>query len=309
MNRAQVTSWAEGPRYSHVESLPAPASDELQLRVLAAGLHHVVRSRATGQHYSSNVLPHIPGVDCVARDEATGNLYYCLKFAPDFGTFAEYINIPKSNAIPIPAGVDPVGFAASANPAMSSWMALSQRTSDLPKDYSVLIIGATSASGRMAVNVARALGAAKVIGLARNADALAKVEGLDERVVQAPNIKDTDLSQLDYDVILDYVYGDVALHVLGSVRPGKPVQYVQIGGLAQTDIALPSAILRSRNITLRGAGPGAWSFKGASIELPKMAQALAGWKMLDAQAFPLKDIEQVWGDKTLGGAARIVIQP
>lgn len=309
MHRAQVETWGEPPRYSAVNRLAAPAAGELQLHVLAAGLHNVVRSRASGSHYSAGALPHVPGVDGVAKDESTGQLYYCFKIAPDFGTFADLVNVPKTNAIPLPAGVDPVAFAASANPTMSSWMAITQRTVDLPKDYTVLIIGATSASGRMAVQVARALGAAKVIGMARNAESLAKVDGLDERIVQAANVKDTDLSKLSCDVILDYVYGEAAIHVLSSIQRGRPVQYVTIGGLSQTDIALPSAILRSRDITLRGAGPGAWNLKGASVEMPKMVQAMAGWELLEAQAFPLKDIEQVWNDQTLGKGGRIVIQP
>ncbi|RYP65989.1 hypothetical protein DL771_008036 [Monosporascus sp. 5C6A] len=42
------------------------------------------------------------------------------------GTFAEYVNVEKTNAYPLPEGADPVAFAASA---MSSWMALTQRTS------------------------------------------------------------------------------------------------------------------------------------------------------------------------------------
>ncbi|KAJ1324854.1 NADPH:quinone reductase [Microdochium nivale] len=309
MNRVQVDSWAEGPRYVVADRPPAPASDELQLRVLAAGLHLVVRARATGTHYSAHDLPHVPGVDCVARHDATGQLYYCSKIASDFGTFADYINIARANAVALPAHVDPVAFAASYNPAMSSWMAITQRTADLPANYSVLIIGATSASGRMAVHAAKALGAATVTGIARNADALAKVQGLDQRIVQASSVQDTDLSQLDCDLILDYVYGDVALHVLSSLKPGKPVQYVQIGSLGQTDIALPSAILRSKDVTLRGAGPGAWSLRAAQVEMPKLVAALAGWELLDAKALPMKDIRQIWNDHTLAGAGRLVVQP
>ncbi|KXJ89822.1 hypothetical protein Micbo1qcDRAFT_165195 [Microdochium bolleyi] len=309
MHRVQVDSWSEGPRYVAVDRPPTPGADELQLRVLAAGVHNVVRSRASGKHYSANQLPHVPGVDCVAQDEATGQLYYCSKITPDFGTFADYINIGKANAVPLPAHVDPISFAGSYNPCMSSWMAITQRTSNLPENYSVLIIGATSASGRMAVNVAKTLGAGKITGMARNADTLAQVDGLDHRIVQASSVQDTDLSQLECDLILDYVYGDVVLHVLSSLKRGKPVQYVQIGGLGQTEISLPSAILRSTDITIRGAGPGSWSMKGAQTEMPKLAKAMGEWKLLGAEALPMKDIEQIWGDRSLAAAGRLVLKP
>ncbi|TGJ80081.1 hypothetical protein E0Z10_g8683 [Xylaria hypoxylon] len=252
MHVAQVRDWSEGPRYVTVDDPPAPSEDQIQLRVLAAGLHQIVRSRASGQHYSAGSLPHIVGIDCVGRDVATGKLYYCVNMQPGFGSFAELITVPKRVVHPLPEGVDPLSFAASVNPAMSSWLALTQRTSDLPKNYTVLILGATSASGRLAVPAAKALGAGKVIGVARNEASLAKIDGLDEFIVQKDAITDTDFSQLDCDVVLDYVYGDLALHVLSTLNVRRPLQYIAIGGLSRKEVAIPPALLRSRDITIRG---------------------------------------------------------
>ncbi|KAE8415285.1 hypothetical protein BDV36DRAFT_263172 [Aspergillus pseudocaelatus] len=47
----------------------------------------------------------------------------------------------------------------------------------------VLIIGATSASERCTAIVARSLGATRIIGMSRNEETPAAVEGLDDRVV------------------------------------------------------------------------------------------------------------------------------
>lgn len=308
MHKAQIEAWAEAPRYIAVDELPAPTADQLQLRVLATGLHAVVRGRASGIHYSAKSLPHVPGIDFVGRDEATGQVYYGASFADTFGTFAERVNVPKAILAPVPDGVDPAAFAGSVNPAMSGWMALTARTENLPKDFTVLIIGATSASGRLAVHAAKSLGAGKVIGAARGAEALKGVAGLDDVVVFQDPITETDFSHVEPDVILDYVYGDVTAHMLATLRTQKPLQYVQIGTLSQQmDIPLGAALLRSTNLTLRGTGPGAWTFPQLAAELPKLLKALAQWPLLAVTEVALKDIEKAWGDKSTKG--RIVVVP
>lgn len=154
MHQAQVTEWGQAPKYTEVLEPPAPSADEIQLKILATGLHRVVRSRAAGKHYSSGTLPHVPGVDGVGQVE-DGKTYYFFSFG--VGAMADIVNVPKRNAMPLPDGVDPTQAAGIVNPAMSSWIALKSRTTNLPKDFTVLILGATSASGRVAIPLARSL--------------------------------------------------------------------------------------------------------------------------------------------------------
>ncbi|KAI1419226.1 hypothetical protein F5Y12DRAFT_779016 [Xylaria sp. FL1777] len=309
MHIAQVRDWSEGPRYVSVEDPPAPSENQIQLRVLAAGLHQVVRSRASGKHYSAGQLPHNVGIDCVGQDVATGKLYFYISMQPGFGSFAELITVAKDAALPLPDSVDPVSFAASVNPAMSSWLALTQRTSNLPEKYTVLILGATSASGRLAALVAKGLGAGKVIGVARDAAALAKIEGLDESIVQKGPITDTDFSQVVCDVVLDYVFGDLALHALSTLNIQRPLQYVNIGLLSRKEIAIPPGLLRSRDITVRGSGPGAIAPRAMQQEIKRLVPALTGWNLPGAHSVPLKNIEEAWQDKSLEGKGRLVFIP
>ncbi|KAI0811857.1 hypothetical protein GGR55DRAFT_688413 [Xylaria sp. FL0064] len=309
MHAAQVLDWAEGPRYVGVDDPPAPSENELQLRVLAAGVHQVVRSRASGQHYTSGALPHTVGIDCVGRDVATGKLHFYVNMKPGFGSFAELINVPKDAVHPLPESVDPVSFAASVNPAMSSWLALNQRTSNLPEKYTVLILGATSASGRLAALVAKELGAAKVIGVARDEAALAKIDGLDQFVVQKDPLTDTDFSQVEADVVLDYVYGDLAVHTLSTLTIQRPLQYVNIGLLSRKEVAIPPTILRSRDITIRGSGPGAIRPQAMAREIKRLVPAMTGWKLPGGYSVPLQNIQEAWRDKSLGGKGRLVFTP
>ncbi|OTA99746.1 hypothetical protein M426DRAFT_324875 [Hypoxylon sp. CI-4A] len=309
MRAAQVKSWPDGPRYVTVDDPPTPSENQIQLRVLAAGAHQVVRSRASGAHYSARELPHTVGIDCVGKDETTGKLYYC--FTLQGGTFVERFNVDRSIAYPIPDDVDPVSFAASINPAMSSWMAITHRTTNLPKDFTAVIIGATSASGRLAVHSAKALGASRVIGVARNAAALEGVEGLDDFVVLRDPIAETDFSKIQgCDVILDYVYGEATVQLLSSLgRSKKPVQYVEIGSLAQRTAEIPSQLLRSFDLTVRGAGAGSWSISALQKELHTLVPTMAHWKLASARPVPLRDIETAWGDASLEKEGRVVFVP
>ncbi|KAI1497950.1 hypothetical protein F5X99DRAFT_344772 [Biscogniauxia marginata] len=309
MHAVQVQAWSEGPRYVNVADPPEPTENQIQLRVLAAGLHQVVRSRAEGTHYSAKELPHRLGIDCVGKDVATGKLYFCLNIAPGFGTFAEYVTVDKSAVYPLPDGVDAAALAASVNPAMSSWMAITQRTVNLPPNYTALIVGATSASGKLAVHAARALGAGRVIGVARNAAALESVDGLDQRIVLGDPVTETDFSKVDCDLILDYIYGDATVHLLSSLKTKKPVQYVQIGSVAAREASLPAQLFRSYDLTVRGAGPGAWRLSALQEELKTLVPKLAGWKLLEVHSVPLRDIEAAWNDKSLGAKGRLVFIP
>jgi NADPH:quinone reductase-like Zn-dependent oxidoreductase len=60
---------------------------------------------------------------------------------------------------------------------MSSWVALRRRV-DFAPGQTVLILGATGSSGRMAVQVAKRLGAGHIIGAGRDAQRLAALPTL-----------------------------------------------------------------------------------------------------------------------------------
>ncbi|KAI9152341.1 quinone oxidoreductase [Paramyrothecium foliicola] len=306
MYAAQVTSWTEPPVYTQVQELSEPSADQLQLRVLATAIHRLVRSRAAGQHYTSRVLLHLPGVDGVGQDVVTGKKYYFFALAS--GSFAEVVNVPKTAAWELPEGADAVTVAALVNPAMSSWMALAARTTELPNNFSVAVLGVTSASGRIAVHVARKFGASKVVGLARNATAMGKL-GLDDTIVLSASTNWKNIGEVD--VILDYVFGAQALELLQALPPSdKEVQFVQIGMVSgQEDIPVSASLLRSKRITIRGAGPGSWSMQEFAAEVPGMLNLVAVLEREnDIVVRDLKDIAGVWIDKGLE-SKRVVFVP
>ena len=295
MHAAQVERWGQPPKYVELPTpeLPSPDSDTVQVKLLAAGLHRVVRTRASGRHYTAKTLPHIPGADGVGIT-TTGQRVYFSTFH-GAGSFREVLNIPKKELIPLPEGLDPVQAAGMGNLVMSSWMALKLRCENLPEGFSVLIMGATTTSGRLAIGLARQLGAKRVVGVARNEEALKKL-GLDETIVLKENVKETDFSKLGHvDVILDYISGAPATHMFQSLKPERRVQYVHIGGLAGTDVVVPGAILRSQDVVIRGSGPGSFGMKALSGEMGGLLQALVRAEEHKFRVEKLKDVEEVWG--------------
>lgn len=170
MKAAIVEAAGQIPRYGN---FPDPVASKGQSRVwvTAAAMSHVVKSRANDTHYSSSGrFPFVVGVDGVGRLEDGTRVYFALPEAP-YGSMAEQAVVPAAQCLPLPQDLDDVAAAAIANPGMSSWAAYTERARLKPGE-TVLVNGATGTAGRLAVQIARHLGAKKVIATGRNAQAL-----------------------------------------------------------------------------------------------------------------------------------------
>src|SRR5215469_17750917 len=113
---------------------------------------------------------------------------------------------------------------------MSSWVALKERAEFLAGE-TVLVNGATGASGRLALQVAKYLGAKKVIATGRQAAALESIKdlGADETILLVENkdaLENTFIEQFagGVDVVLDYPPPDVVrgfvVQMLFGLLPG-----------------------------------------------------------------------------------------
>ncbi|MGD0136986.1 MAG: zinc-binding alcohol dehydrogenase family protein [Bryobacteraceae bacterium] len=180
MRAAVVVEAGKAPIYDHFKE-PVPTADDVRVSVSAAALSNVVKSRASGKHYSSSEnLPFVVGIDGVGRLDDGRRVYFALPKAP-FGSMSERTVVPLSQCVVLPDALDDVTAAALANPGMSSWAALSERAR-LAAGETVLVNGATGTAGRLAVQIAKHMGAKKVIATGRNTQAL------DIGSVSGPNI-------------------------------------------------------------------------------------------------------------------------
>jgi NADPH2:quinone reductase len=320
MNAAVVSAFDRPPRYTTFTD-PVAGEGEKVVSVSAAGLHPIVKALAKGTHYgSSGELPFIAGVDGVGKLEDGTRVYFGIARSP-FGTFAERALAASWMCLPLPEAVDDVTAAGIANPAMSSWAALTARAKFVAGE-SVLILGATGVAGQLAVQVAKRLGARRVIAAGRNPRALEKLKSLGADAVISLDQDSTllvsalrsEIAEAGVDVVLDYLWGQPAELVLQAIsqkglrKTAARIRFIQIGESAGKTISLPAATLRSSGLELLGSGFG-------SASLDQIRQALAEFFQVAAnepfqfhtKAAPLRDVESLWNSAEEG--TRLVFQP
>ncbi len=312
MKAAVVTSFDTAPQFREFDR-PEPAGEhEVLVDVLASGLHPRVRSQANGSHYTStDELPLVPGVDGVGRGP-DGVLRYFVLHDSAMGAMAEQTVVDTRRSVALPDDADPVAVAAAMNPAMSSWVALRRRVG-FTAGQDVLVLGATGNAGRMAIQVARRLGARRIVAAGRDTARLAALGDLGATDVVA---LDGELGAVaaDVDVVLDYVWGEPTAAAMAAVagrrtRRGAPLTWVEIGSVAGPTAAIPSAALRATRLQIVGSGQGSVSTAEIVAELPDLAREIgAGTFAVDARAVPLADVEQAWSDAART-SARIVLTP
>lgn len=319
MKATVVEAYDRVPSYKDFVD-PVAGDGELLVRVSAAGLHQIVRSLASGTHYgSAGILPFVPGVDGVGR-LADGKRVYFGATRPPYGTFAELSVTRQWLCVPLPDTLDDVTAGALANPAMSSRAALMR--AKFVAGESILILGATGVAGQLAVQIARRLGAKKVIAAGRNPKALAKLSAMGADTVISLEQEQTALAETfraaiaeaQVDVVLDYLWGQPAEILLQAVaqkglsHAAQRIRYVQIGSMAGATLSLPAATLRSSGLELLGSGFGSASLEEIMKAVAEMFEEAAKEPFeLAAKALPLSEVESAWNLKEDG--TRLVFVP
>ena len=309
MKAAIIERAGQKPRYGDFPE-PQPAPDEVRINVIAAALTPLARARAAGTHYSAGAsYPLVAGVDGVGRLDDGTRVFFMMPRAPQ-GAMAEQVTVPNGQWLPLPDDLDDLTAAAITNAGVSSWAALTKRAR-LQTGETVLVNGATGASGQLAIRIARHLGASRVIATGRNqavlgtlgADAVVPLDGDADAMRGAISER----FEAGVDVVLDYLWGPSARALLlaaAAGRRGVPVRFVQIGSITGEEIALPAGILRSSGIELLGSGIGSLSLgQLMSAAQAMLAAAKSAALMLDHRAVPLSDVAAAWGE---GEGERII---
>ncbi|RDI49956.1 quinone oxidoreductase family protein [Nocardia mexicana] len=314
VDAALVESFDEPPRYRSIPA-PEPESGREVVDVLAVGVHPATKGIAAGKHYTSPTeLPALAGADAVVR-RTDGSLAYVMPMGA--GTLAQRLLIDPGAAIPVPAGADPAVVAATMNPAMSSWGALRTRVPFEP-GKSVLVLGATGNAGSMAVQVARHLGADKIVAAGRNRDRLDELKSHADEVVALTAEQDRTSAALaaaaaEVDVVLDYLWGpptQLAMQaVLGArTQHTRLLDWVQIGGMGGPEITLSGHALRSNAFRILGSGFGSITQEALNQVLREVAEAIAsGGLSVRPRPVPLAEVEKAWTHHDAPGERTVII--
>jgi len=229
--------------------------------------------------------------------------------------------VPRAFCFPVPAGVDDDTAAALPNPGVSAWLSLTHRAKLAPGE-TVLVLGATGVTGQLAVQIAKLLGAARVIGAGRNEQVLRRLRqlGADATIqIDKPGdeLKEAfarEAGEKGFDVVLDYLWGRPTEVLLAAITRSefavvtKETRLVQVGESAGPTIALPAAVLRSTALTILGTAgiPSREVLVDAMQQV--MSRAARGELRIATARVPLADIETAWQRQEQAGR-RIVVIP
>ncbi|HEV2615354.1 MAG TPA: zinc-binding alcohol dehydrogenase family protein [Candidatus Acidoferrales bacterium] len=320
MNAAVLRSFGNPPRFEEFPE-PIPSEDEAIVHVRAAALKPVDKQLANGSHYARpRELPAVCGSDGVGN-LVDGTRVFFGGPRPPHGAMAQRTVVPRAFCFPIPEAVDDDTAAALPNPGISAWLSLTWRANLAPGE-TVLILGATGVTGKLAVQIAKRLGAGRVIVAGRSeqvlstlgdlgADSAIQLDRPDEELTEAFRRAAGDTG---FQVIIDYLWGHPTEVLLAAITRSEfavitsETRLVQAGESAGTAISLPAAVLRSRALTILGtAGIPPRDVLGDAYK-QVMQCAARGELRVDTERVPLADVEGAWQREVRGGR-RVVIIP
>jgi NADPH2:quinone reductase len=295
---------AEEPAGATIEVLAAPINP-IDLAVSRGIL-------ATGHP----ALPYVPGCEAVGRAE-DGRLVWLFGGVlgrTANGAIAERAAIGDSHLYDVPEGADPAVAAGLGIAGLAGWLPFAWRA-PLEGGENVLVLGATGSVGLVAVQVARLLGAARVVAAGRSeagleraaqlgADATVRLDEADDLVA---SFKDA-FGGEGPNYVFDPLWG---LPAAAAVQAAVPwARMVNLGQSAGPMSELASAAVRFKSLTIYGHT----GFAPQPDELAEhyrrlVDHAVAGDIVLDVERVPLDDVGDAWRRQAEGAGAKLVVVP
>jgi len=319
---------------------PRRRPGEALVRIHAAALNPVELHIWNGHFFDGPPrAPYVIGLEGVGVVEEADRLAPGTRVRVEFvhpgygrdGAVAEYAVAPEepdssnrasqASVAPIGDELDDVDAAALGVPVFTALMCLerAQRAGASLEGAHVLVVGATGAVGAIAVQLAKLLGAERVIAAGRNRERLERAAalGADATVpldegIGADELRASfsDAARGRLDVALDPLWGDPARAAIDALtRDGV---YVSFGQAASSVAELSGLPLRNRRVALVGHS-GAWATpreRQAALARAHELAARAGTPLaLDTEELALDEIASGWERLSRSAGRRLVVRP
>lgn len=307
MRAAVVTDTSQPPELT--DFADPTDGDGAPARVLAAALNPVDLAIASGGFpLRPATAPFVAGYSGVAERPDGARVYF--EGAPlPYGALAERVPLVADSVLGEIGSVEPATAAALGVAGVAAWLALT-RAGGMSRGEHVVVLGASGSAGGLAVQAARALGAASVTGVARGDDGLRRVRehGADEAVATGEGLAERLRSAAPdgFDVIVDFLWGDVAPAAMANARTGARLAQVgnQAGNAATID-----AGWRNRGMRLTGHSNFLSTLddrRWAYSEIVRLAAT--GQLRIATDVEPLDRVEHAWSRQAGGGVRdRLVV--
>jgi NADPH2:quinone reductase len=222
---------------------PRPAPTELLVRVRAAGLNRADLAVAAGARHGSFGGPGtIPGLEWAGevvevgkdvRNFTKGDRVMCS----GLGAYADYAVVDWRRALPVPTGLDFV-TAATLPVALQTMHDAIVTNGRLQRGETILIQGASSGVGLMALQIARKIGASVIIGTSTNAERRARLPEFGATCVIDPSQPDWPeavrraTADKGVNLIIDQVSGPLMNgHLAAAAIKARIVNVGRLGGM------------------------------------------------------------------------------
>lgn len=324
MKAAVLHQFGESPRYEDFPE-PIPNDDEVIIEVKAVSLENIDRTLANGTHFASRQflpsLPAVVGLDGIGT-LPDGRLVGFGGVRPPFGAVAERTVVAKTHTVPVPDGIEAITAATVPSSALTALFPLKWGAALQPNE-TVLINGATGFAGKLAVQIAKLLGAARVIGTGRDDASLRSLSALGADGVIDLKQSDAEISaaftaqagENGYHVILDFLWGHPTELLIETLIPRTlsfarhRTRLIQVGQMAGSHLSLAAEALRTSGLEIVGAGGGLTPERMTEAAQEVWEWIRAGKLRADIDVIPLKDITSAWERITRLHGSRIVIVP
>ena len=240
---------------------PAPAANEVLIRVAAAGVNRPDVFQRRGRYAPPPGASDIPGlevsgvIETLGPDVAGWRAGDAVCALVTGGGYAEYCVAPAPQCLPVPRGMTVVTAGAIPETFFTVWTNVFQRGRLQPGE-SLLVHGGSSGIGTTAIQLAKSRGA-RVFATAGSAEKCAACERLGAE--RAINYRDADFVAAvreltggrGVDVILDMVGGDYfARNIDALALEGRLVEIATLQGVkAELNIQT----LMGRRLTITGS--------------------------------------------------------
>jgi NADPH:quinone reductase len=317
MRAAVVQAVGSPPAAAEVDE-PVREPGSALVAVAAAPLNPVEIRVAAGRHPRRAEPPYVPGLEGAGtvvesdRFEAGTRVRFESAALPGFGahgTLAERAAVPEESLARLPGAVEDDVAAAVGVVGITALLALERAA---PLDGTrVLVLGASGAVGQIAVQLAKAMGAARVVGAGRSADRLARVRelGADEVV----ELGSGDLGEAfkraaggQLDVVVDPLWGEPAMAALGAIATEG--RLVNVGQSAGTDVRIPLETVRNRQAAIHAISSGWTELAHKVAAYGRVLEHLrAGRLEVDREVVALDAVGSAWQRQEASPGKKLVV--
>ncbi|CAM3657391.1 zinc-binding dehydrogenase [Kibdelosporangium persicum] len=252
MRAVRITEFG-GPEVLTITEVPdpVPGENELLIDVSRAGVNFADTHQTDDSYLAPAKLPLIPGSEVVGTT-ADGRRVAAMTGS---GGYAEKAVVNKYLAFDVPEGVDDVSAVALLVQGMTAWFLLKKIT-HFQAGESIVVHAAAGGVGSLAIQLAKSMGAARVIATASTREKRDLAISLGADVALDPATEELDKAIIEanggkrVDVVLEMTGGRVTNESLKSLAPfGRLAFYGMASREQPKPVTLPALMSHSTTVS------------------------------------------------------------